>query len=287
MKTIAVCLCLLFSGCSFQAKPVLNNSYIPRMQELTLHGLDALHHGRFVSAQNLLQRALRSAWLSTDLMWVGRAQYHLGALYLAQNNHTLALPMFKAAQQHAVRTQDQYTQWRTDFALALLQQQTQHKTEQAQVHAPILHQDMPMDVYLTAARLAHLQGRLPDAKQAYHHLIAELDAENPETIYMLSQAYMGLALLARDAAQTADALALSTQVLVFAQQAGLSMLAAHATLLQGYLLDDVDKFKHAWRMYQALEDWQGQYDALQALFKHQPEQQKHRWQQALNVLGKR
>jgi len=98
------------------------------------------------------------------------------------------------------------------ISLALLQQQTQHKTGQAQVHAPILHQDMPMDVYLTAARLAHLQGRLPDAKQAYHHLIAELDAENPETIYMLSQAYMGLALLARDAAQTADALALSTQV---------------------------------------------------------------------------
>jgi len=285
MKYIVVL--LLLGACSFQAKPQLENSYIPRFQELTLHGLDALQHGRFTTAENALQKAMNSAWLSADLLWIGRAQYHLGALYLAQGKYPLALTMLNDAQKNAIVVQDQQTEWRAVFALALLQQQTGESV----MDTPRLQNDMPEDVFLSAGRLAHLQGRMADAKKSYQR-VTRLGEQNPDTIYMVAQAYLGLALVARDEGEHEQALSMSKQVLHLAKQAGLPMLAAHALLLQGYLLDDVDKLEHAWQMYQVLGDFKGQYDALQALVEHasrnqddQGKSRKKRWQKALKTLG--
>jgi len=277
-----IVLLLLLGACSFQAKPQLENSYIPRLQELTLHGLDALQHGRLMTAENALQRALNSAWLSADLLWIGRAQYHLGALHLAQGEYGLALVMLNDAQKNAVLTQDQQTEWRCVFALALLQQQTGEPV----MATPKLQNDMPEDVFLSAGKLSHLQGDMVAAKKAYRR-VASLD-KDPDTIYLVAQAHLALALVARDEGEHGQALLMSKQVLLLAKEAGLPMLAGHALLLQGYLLDDVVKLEHAWQMYQVLGDFKGQYDALQALVKHvsthQDEPRQKRWRKALKAL---
>ncbi|MDX8383491.1 MAG: hypothetical protein R8M45_05380, partial [Ghiorsea sp.] len=167
MKWFLVCTLLLLGACS-KSVYMPENNYALRVQELTTHGLDALHHGRFSSAENSLQRALHSAWLSADPVWIGRSQYYLGALYLAVNKEKEASEILFKAEKNAKLAHDQATIWRSVFALALLQQQQKVVV----LETPDLQQDMPADVYLSAARLAHLQGRHEDAKQAYLHVYA-------------------------------------------------------------------------------------------------------------------
>jgi len=145
---------------------------------------------------------------------------------------------------------------------------------------------MAEDVFLSAGKLSHLQGDMAAAKKAYRR-VASLD-KDPDTIYLVAQAHLALALVARDEGEHGQALLMSKQVLLLAKEAGLPMLAGHALLLQGYLLDDVVKLEHAWQMYQVLGDFKGQYDALQALVKHvsthQDEPRQKRWRKALKAL---
>jgi tetratricopeptide (TPR) repeat protein len=142
-------LIFLVTACSSQTKPQVENEYALQAQKLSAHGLDALHHGRMTSAEQSLQHALRSAWLSTDLIYVARAQYHLGALYLAQSKYEHARAAISSAQGSAQQVGDKLTLWRTAFALALLNQQTGGEMSAT----PDLQKDMPNDIYLSAVFL--------------------------------------------------------------------------------------------------------------------------------------
>ncbi|MDX8383688.1 MAG: hypothetical protein R8M45_06370, partial [Ghiorsea sp.] len=70
------------------------------------------------------------------------------------------------------------------------------------------------------------------------------------------------------------------------QQAGMPMLAGHAMLLQGALLQDANQYERAFAIYQALDDQIGQKEALRALIKLATSAQvKEKWQQAMTELN--
>ncbi|MDX8387453.1 MAG: hypothetical protein R8M46_02820 [Ghiorsea sp.] len=252
----------LASACSFKSEPVISNQYVSRTKQLTVHGLDALHQGRLVSAQHSLELALSSAWLSADFVWVGLAQYQLGALYMTQGKTERAVELFHKAQMLALESKDQRTVWRCTFALALYQQQIGQALHVDVL--PKLHEDMPADVYISAGRLAQLQQRNSEAKAAYQRVLA-LPETDAGRMYEHSQANLGMALLAKEQGNNASALAYSEKVLILSQQAGFPMLAAHAYLLQGKVSRDVSKLDKAFHIYQALKDERGQHDSLDAL----------------------
>lgn len=282
-KIFVLCMLAFVTACASKAKPVIENNFALQTEKFTSHGLEALHGGRISSAEKSLQHALRSAWLSSDLTQIARAQFHLGAFYLAQSKDELALGMLSKAKANAKNSTDNITLWRSSFALALFQQERGLNV----MPPPPLLKEMPEDVYLSAARLAHLQGRLAEAKQMYDH-VSQTPVSGVATVYNHAQAYLGLALLARDELQKDVVRATSDKTLILSKQAGFPVLAAHALLLQGEVFGDALKLERALHTYEALEDMQGQHDALGALLKlaesGEDEQRMHQWQQALKNL---
>ncbi|MDX8382403.1 MAG: hypothetical protein R8M14_09875 [Ghiorsea sp.] len=264
MKTFFIyCfLLVLLPACSFKSEPVISNQYVSRAKDLTAFGLDALHQGRLVSAQHSMELALNSAWLSADFVWVGLAQYQLGAVYMTQGKTDEAVELFQEAQKHALESKDRRTGWRCTFALALYQQQIGQAVQSNTL--PQMHKDMPADVHISAGRLAQLQHRNTEAQAAYQHVLT-LPAAGAGRMYEHSQANLGLALLAKDQGNKALALDYSGKVIALSKQAGFPMLAAHAYLLQGKVASDVNKLDKALHIYQALNDRRGQYDSLDEL----------------------
>ncbi len=274
---------LLLGGCSSKQQPRIENSYVQQTTKLTAHGLDALQHGRLVSARRSLDGALRTAWLSADLKLVGQAEYHLGALYLAQSKRKHAAEMLKSARQHAQKAGDNVTVWRAQFAYALLLQKQGMKAEAL----PELQAQMPGDVYLSAARLAQLQSRWSDSEQAYQHVLG-IQGSDAGVLYQRAQAHLGLALLARDTKQSPLLLKQADDVLLLSKQAGFPLLAAHALFLLGSSLQEAEKLERAWQMYQALDDKKGQRDSLKMLLelaeKAKDEQRMQQWQRAMDGM---
>ncbi len=282
-KLLVLAIVLQLAACSSKTEPVIENGYALQTRELTLNGLVDLHHGRLASAEASLQRALRSAWLSTDLSWIARAQYHVGALYLAQARYEQAASMLTVAGDNAEKAGDQVTVWRSTFARALLHQQRGLDS----VALPELHKTMPADVYLSAARLAHLQQRFSAAKQSYNHIVSQ-PLTTADAYYHQALANMGLALVARDEQQQALAVNYAGKVLELSRQAGFPQLAAHALLLQGTLLEDEVRVERALHIYEGLSDAKGRYESLQLLVRlAQTGEDKQRvqvWQSALRKL---
>ncbi len=282
-KILLLCVLVFVVGCASKAKPVIANNFTLQAEKFISHGLEALHGGRMSSAEKSLQHALRSAWLSTDLTQVARAQFHLGAFYLAQSKDELALGMLIKAKANAEYSADRITFWRSSFALALFQQERGLSV----ITPPALAKEMPADVYLSAGRLAHLQHHYPEAKQIYND-VTTTPVLGVSTIYAHAQAYLGLALLARDEQQKDVVLSTSDKTLVLSKQAGFPVLAAHALLLQGEVFADAVKLERALHTYEALEDRLGQHDALRALLKlaesGEDKQRMQQWQQALKNL---
>jgi len=255
-------LSLMLSACSFKSEPVITNEYVSRVKELTAHGLDALHQGRLVSSQQSLEQALKAAWLSDDFVWIGLAQYHLGALYMTQGKTDQAVDLFQRAKKNALITHDQRTLWRSLYALALYSEQT--GVVVLDEGLPVLNRDMPADVYISAGRLAQLKHQSDKAKAAYEYVL-KLPRANKGRLYEFAQANLGLALLAREQGDSGLTKRYSNEVIKLSQQAGFPMLAAHAHLLQGKMFRDSVQLDNALHMYEALGDKFGQFDALDSL----------------------
>jgi len=219
---------------------------------------------RWDYALNVFARALKEAQLSDDLCLVTKQWYNLGAAHVAAGDRQEGLRDFHAAQVIAERAGDSVMTMRIRLARALL-------PGQANTWQPdLLAAKYPVDIHLAAARLAQKQKRYHVAKQEYDVVLKQRGRSRMGVLYR-AQAHLGLAMLAREEQDVANAKQEVEASLGLLRQVGSPRLTAYALLFYGGLEvsahDRRQSLQRALVIYQALGDVRGQRVCLIALAK--------------------
>ena len=269
--TVALLL-LLLAACGGGAKQtVVENPYAEKMKELSRNGVAAMQKERWKIAETSFDRALQAAQLANDPALIARAWYNLGMLHVSAGELEKGAVTLKQAEVIALQHGLTVSQARSQIALALLNQRRGVAAWQPEV----LSSTMPVDLHLSAARLAQLQGRGDVAYQEYGFVLKNAGNERSGLFYKI-EAHMGLALMAEQKQDHKTAKKEAALVLKMSREIGAPRVAAHALLLQASLTQDVaekrDDLQDALVIYRALQDLHGQSDSLHQLM-HLAEQQ--------------
>ncbi len=260
-------LMLALASCGGSSVAHVENPYLSRSHDFFEDGMAAMRRARWDAAERAFSRALLAAQLADAPELTRRAWYDLGMARRAAGRRKAAVEAFARARALARRHGDAAMAMRAWLALALAEKPA-HASEDAALARALDAGHWPADVELLAARWrqAHRQAERARA----HYLAARKKAgKDARGLRMKAQASLGLALLARDAGDAAQALAEADRALGFARQVGAPEIAAHALLLQGALMNDAARREDAWEralaIYQALGDRAGQRRALRGL----------------------
>ena len=260
---LSVTLMLAACGGSGQ-KNIVENPYAERMKELSRNGVVAMQRERWLPAQNLFERALEAAQLANDPVLVAQAWYNLGSLYLSSGSDEKGEVALHQAAEVAEQHQLEKVLLRTKIAQALIDQKRGDNSWQPDT----ISSSMPLDIHLSFARLAQLQGRYEASRRAYDFVLSKRGEDRISLLYKIN-AHMGIALVAEQQNKHADALQEVKMVLDMSREIGAPRLAAHALMLEAKLVGDEltqeDALEDALVIYQALGDRRGQKEALAQL----------------------
>ena len=260
---LLVTLMLAACGGSGQ-KNMVENPYAERMKELTRNGVVAMQRERWLPAQNLFERALQTAQLSNHPLLIAQAWYNLGTLHLSSGHHEKGEAALLKSAEIAERHDLKLVALRTQIALALIDQ----KRGVVKWQPESIPSSMPLDMHLSFARLAQLQGRYDVSERAYAFVLGKKYSDRSSMLYKV-EAHMGLALLAEQKQDYATAMKESKSVLALSKEVGAPREAAHALMLIARLekgeLAEEDSLEDALAIYRALEDRRGEKEALAQL----------------------
>lgn len=288
VASLSVVLMLAACGGSGQ-KNLVENPYAERMKELSRNGVVAMQRERWLPAQNLFERALQAAQLSNHPLLIAQAWYNLGTLYLSSGNDVKGEAALKKAAAVSAQHHLKLVSLRTRIALALIDQ----KRGVTEWRPDSIPSSAPLDIHLSFARLAQFQGRYEVSRKAYEFVLNRKDSDRSSLLYM-TEAHMGLALLAEQQQDHTTALNEIDKVLVMSRKVGAPREAAHALMLNARLKKDgqakEDSLEDALAIYRALEDHRGERDALVQLMvmaqKSGDPDQVQSYQDQLDVLEK-
>jgi len=289
LVVLAAVLMLAACGSSGQ-KNIVENPYAERVKELSSNGVTAMQRERWLVAERLFERALQAAQLANDPDLVATAWYNLGMLHVSAGDDQKGEAALKRASSVAERHQLEVSNMRTKVALALLRQRQGREAWQPD----ILGSGYPADIHLIAARLSQLQQRYDIARQEYEFVLKKKEINRVMMLYKI-EAHMGLALLAEEQQDHETAKKEAALVSEMSREVGAPRLAAHALLLSAKLTQGEsqkrDSLQDALAIYRALEDLQGQSDALHQLMHLADHRGDHieleRLQGELDLVGER
>ena len=242
-------------------KEVVENPYAERMKELSRNGVIAMQRERWLPAQNLFERALEAAQLANDPVLIAQAWYNLGSLHLSSGSDDKGAVALHQAAEVAEKHQLETILLRTKIAQALIDQKRGENSWQPDT----INSSVPLDIHLSFARLALLQGRYEVSLRAYDFVLSKRDTDRISLLYKIN-AHMGIALVAEKQKKHADALHEVKKVLEMSRQVGAPRLAAHALMLEAKLVENEltqeSALEGALVIYQALGDRRGQKEAL-------------------------
>lgn len=265
MKQWLLFILLLLSACGggHQAAEDISNPYAERMRELSRNGIIAMQRERWDLAERSFDRSLTAARLANDRVLIAQALYNLGILYSAKRELEKAEHALLEAEHESKALGSEVLAMRIQLALALAHQ----KQGKQAWHPDEIVSGLPVDVQLSAARLAQLQGNNALASELYRRVAAKSVKSRQDLIYR-GEACLGLALLADADGDVSEVLSLVAKVQEIARKAGIPRLAAHAYLLQAAHAPERDKSDLLWRaadIYRELDDATGLRKALQEL----------------------
>jgi len=268
--SVLIVLVALLSACGGGARKIadesVQNPYKKQARTLSDVGIMAMQRERWGYAGSVFERALKEAQLADDSRLVAKQWYNLGTAHAAAKQYRQALHDFSESQAIAKQADDSIGLMRARLAWTLLSVQAESKAWQPALLAEIY----PVDVHLAAARLAQQQKRLNVAKQEYGIVLKKGGMSRSGLLYR-GQAYLGLAMIAREEKSPERAKQAVDKSLQLLRQAGSPRLIAHALLFYGKLeLASIDRrsaLQRALVIYQQLEDARGQRDCLAALQK--------------------
>jgi tetratricopeptide (TPR) repeat protein len=282
---------LMLAGCgSSGQKNIVENPYAERMKELSSNGVAAMQRERWLVAEKLFERALQAAQLANDPDLVTSAWYNLGMLHVSTGDDQKGEAALKRAFSVAEQHQLEVSKMRAKVALALLLQRQGREAWQPDV----LGSGYPADIHLIAARLSQLQQRYDIARQEYEFVLSKKEVNRAMMLYKI-EAHMGLALLAEEQQDHETAIKEAALVSKMSREVGAPRLAAHALLLSAKLTQGESQrrgsLQDALAIYRALEDLQGQSDALHQLMHLADHKGDHieleRLQGELDLVGER
>jgi tetratricopeptide (TPR) repeat protein len=260
--TILLSVALMLAACGGSGqKNIIENPYAERMKELSRNGVIAMQRERWLPAQNLFERALEAAQLANDPVLIAQAWYNLGSLHLSSGSDDKGEVALHQAAEIAERHQLEKILLRTRIAQALIDQKRGENSWQPDT----IGSSMPLDIHLSFARLAQLQGRYEVSRRAYDFVLSKRDTDRISLLYKIN-AHMGIALVAEQQGKHADALQEVKKVLTMSREVGAPRLAAHALMLEVKLVESEltqeEALEDALVIYQALGDRRGQKEAL-------------------------
>jgi len=254
---------LMLASCGGSGqKNIVDNPYAERMKELSRNGVVAMQRERWLPAQNLFDRALQAAQLANDPVLIAQAWYNLGSLHLSSGSDDKGEAALRQAAEVAGEHRLEVILLRTQIALALIDQKRGINNSWK---PDTISASMPLDIHLSFARLAQLQGRYEVSLRAYDFVLNRRDTDRTSLLYKIN-AHMGIALVAEQQKKYTDALQEVEKVLALSREVGAPRLAAHALMLKAKLVESdsaqEDSLEDALAIYQVLEDRRGQKNAL-------------------------
>jgi len=256
-------LLLALAACSGSHAPQPENLYREKARDFTADGMAAMQRERWQAAERAFSRSLRAAQLADDEALVRLSWYNIGIVREAMGRPE-AEEAYRRAAELAARQRDEIMHLRATLALRLMHAR---KGEAAAAIA-LPKKSLPTDIYLQHARLSQLVGDTEAAERSYHLAIARA-RKTSAGMRMRANAHMGLALLHAKTGDRAQARRDADQALEICHQIGAPRVAAHALLLKAELepapLSRRDYLERALAIYTAVEDHQGQRQALERL----------------------
>ncbi|MBL4759983.1 MAG: hypothetical protein JKY80_03905 [Mariprofundaceae bacterium] len=248
--------------------PVVENIYVQHMKDFTHVGVEAMHQERWASAEHAFERALQMAKLVNDPIRVTSAWYNLSMAYKAGKHGDKAeialRKVLHLAKTHGFPAYES----RAQLQLALL-----HIGQgKAMEGMRSLADNLPVDVYLMAAKLAYMQRQMEQAEKAYIQVVA-MSGKNRSGLLLQAKAMMGLGLLNKEKANGLAAKGYALKVLKLCKQVGAPRLSADASLLLAGLAHEVsiqkrlDYAERAKDIYIILQDEKGAEKARNTLNK--------------------
>ncbi len=263
--THGLILALLLAGCGGGGRQEVGNPYLERAHDFSSDGMAYMQRERWQAAERAFGRALRAAQLADDAALVRLAWYNLGVVRAAMDKWQEAEEAYARSMQLAARHEDEVMRARAALALAMLRLRHQQPPGKVEIPSSVA---LPADVLLQRARLAQLTGDVTGAESFYRG-VAAASRRDHAGLRMKADAYMGLALIHRDAGDRERARDEVARALSICRQIGAPRLAAHALLLSGSLVEDIvrqrDYLERALTIYTALGDIAGQRESLQHL----------------------
>lgn len=259
---VALAVLLLQTACGGKHEEKVENLYAVKAVEYSRDGVAAMRIERWAAAERAFSRSLKAAQLADLSKMVVHAWYNLAAVRAAQEKPT-AEEAYRRAERLAERYRMPEMQMRARLALALWQ------AKHGQAPAVIdLSGRWPADISLMGGRLAQLRHDAEAARAAYEQAAREA-GKDASGLKLKAEAYMGLALLARDAGDVAAVRTESERALDLCRQTGAPRLTAHLLLLrasmQGVAASRSDEVDRAYAIYQALSDREGERQSLQVM----------------------
>ena len=257
-------------GHQTSSKVVIENPYVQRVKDMTHLGVVAMQKERWASAENAFNHALQASKLANNPILIVHANYNLAMVHKA---------MWQASEMNITQVQDELSQvirigkkhhMDNEVIGAQLQLQLlQVKAGLKPNTMPILPDGLSESVYLTAARLAQLQGKPAQAGQLYHKTLT-LAKNNRSGLLLQAQARMGLGLLAKDSGDETAAQKEIKKVLAICLQVGAPRISANASMLLSGLnnlskQERIDYAERAMSIYQLLHDEHGEAKAKAVL----------------------
>ena len=268
----AVLLALFLAACagsSSSKPPPIENPYAERARDFINGGMIAMQDERWATAEREFSQALISAQLADDIRLIGQCWYNLGSVYVALEKRDQAEEAFDRTIELARQHNDQVLATRARLAIALMRLRVGEKTDDPGIDA-ILSGSWPADIYLQAARIAHLRQQPEQARHAYGEAL-QGKGKTRSALKMKAEAHMGLALLARQADDMAEAHQQADRALAICHEIGAARLTAHTLLLKGQLPAPTGndqrqyQLERALDIYTALDDRAGQINSLRQL----------------------
>lgn len=232
-------LSVLLSACGGGHKtsvPIVENIYVQHMKDFTHAGVEAMHQERWASAVHAFERALQLSKLANAPAKITAAWYNLAMAYKAEGQDGKAEQALQKvlllAQHHGFLALEK----RAELQLALL------RIAQGKVVVNMqgLASNLPADIYLMSAKLAHLQHQTLQSEQAYMQAILAA-GNNRSGLSLQAKALMGLSLLAREKGDQKTAKVQALKVLKLCERVGAPRLSANASLLLAGLKGEVSE----------------------------------------------
>jgi tetratricopeptide (TPR) repeat protein len=254
------------------SKPVTaENPYASRAQDFINNGKIAMQQERWQLAERSFSRALLAAQLADNTALVSQSWYNMGVARAAMGLRLKAEDAYNTAIRLAGRYKHDVMQMRARLALTLLKLRSKTPVPDFMPDGLFGRKNWPADIYLQAARIAQLQKRPEQAKNAYNAVL-NVKGKGKAALKMKAEAHMGLALLAKSAGEIDEAHRQADKTLALCRRIGAARLTAHALLLKGQLPGESvaydmrrDQLERALDIYSVLKDVHGQRQSLRYL----------------------